>query len=76
MYVAESIGNEANARLIVAAPDLLAALKAVVADRAYQRLTGGLHFTSAPTEQDWKRESAEKAWALVNAAIAKAEGRT
>jgi hypothetical protein len=67
--------QEANARLIAAAPDLLEALRAVVKDRAYQKLTGPPHFTSAPTESEWKRESAERAWAMVEAAIAKAVGR-
>ncbi len=52
---------EANARLIAAAPDMLEALRATFA--AYQ----GPHLFS-PAQQ--------AAWALMQAAIAKAEGRS
>jgi len=60
-------------RRLAAFDEMLAALRTVKADREYQRLHGAPHFTSAPTEMDWKRESAEKAWGMVDAAIAKAE---
>jgi hypothetical protein len=47
-----------------------AALEAVKKDREYQKLSGGLHFTSASTEYEWKRDSARKAWALVDEVLA------
>lgn len=52
---------------------LRGALVGVKKDRAYQKLTGGQHFTSAPTEQEWKAESAKRAWAAVDAALALSE---
>lgn len=59
--------GDANARLIAAAPELLAALS------AYQRLVGYLQRTTNPeewaTHGDWKRLQAE-----ADAAIRKAKG--
>lgn len=45
------------------------ALRAVVADRKYQRLSGGAHFSSAQTEYEMKQDSSRKAWKLVDAAL-------
>jgi peptide methionine sulfoxide reductase MsrB len=52
---------------------MLAALRAIAEDKKYQSLTGWPHFTSNPTEQEWKQESAEKAWRMVWNVLAKYE---
>jgi len=54
---------------------LAGALDAVKKDRAYQELHGAPHFTSAPTEQEWKAESARKAWGKADAALAAHEAK-
>ena len=61
--------EQANARLIEAAPDLLAALKRaeVVCEDAY-------HDAKAAYEKD-NAAAALEAWEMVKSAIAKAEGR-
>ncbi len=49
--------------------DLASAIQALIADREYQKLHGWPHFTSAPTEMEWKADSAKKAWKAAEAAL-------
>ena len=59
--------REANARLIAAAPDLLAAL---------ERTNDLIHYhLGDPTQEDgWKNEEIHEAWLAARTAIAKAKG--
>jgi hypothetical protein len=54
---------------LAAAEKLAEALEAVTEDRRYQKLYGAPYFTSAPTEHEWKADSAKKAWGLAAAAL-------
>ncbi len=49
--------------------DLARAIEGLIADREYQKLYGWPHFTSAPTEMEWKADSAKKAWKAAEAAL-------
>jgi type VI protein secretion system component VasK len=64
---------KAKAKAKTLIQELVEALEAVKADRQYQRLSGGAYFTSAQTEDEWKRESARKAWAKVDVALRAAQ---
>jgi len=66
----DSQEQDANARLIAAAPDMLAALRSA-ADFIKDR-DGG----DPSTETGWKSDEYLAEWLRINAAIAKAEGRS
>lgn len=55
--------------------ELLAALRAIEEDRKYQSLHGWPHFTSNPTESEWKSESRDKAWRMVWDVLKKYEAK-
>lgn len=66
-----AVEDEANARLIAAAPELLAALKAV--DLVWERQNLPTNAVHGP---DCLGDDEHEAWGLVITAIAKAEGRS